>query len=194
MSKNISFIIKFLNRINKIIGKIIIFLSKFIKVDEINHLVDKPEDVKYRLFNVDEPAIIEPFVNLEHRDYKQLINDNNIKPIKRHNGKHITINVHCPCCNAPKDYLYDNNGKQRQFECKVCSNIFSINQKSVDDITKKGLTDNLKSLEDDGLITRKVISEKPLRVEYSLTETGLKLNPIIKELYSFGNYYKKKTI
>ena len=62
----------------------------------------------------------------------------------------------------------------------------------VDDITKKVLTDNLKSLEDDGLITRKVISEKPLRVEYSLTETGLKLEPVIKELYNFGNYYKNK--
>ena len=62
----------------------------------------------------------------------------------------------------------------------------------VDGITKKVLTDNLKSLEDDGLITRKVISEKPLRVEYSLTETGLKLEPVIKELYNFGNYYKNK--
>ena len=47
MSKIISVIIKFLNRINKFIWKIIIFLSKFIKVDEINHLNDKPEDVKY---------------------------------------------------------------------------------------------------------------------------------------------------
>lgn len=62
----------------------------------------------------------------------------------------------------------------------------------VDDITKKVLTDNLKSLEDDGLITRKVISEKPLRVEYSLTEIGTKLNPILKELYNFGYYYKNK--
>ncbi len=58
MSKIISLFIKFLNRINKFIWKIIIFLSKFIKVDEINHLDDKPEDVKYRLFNVDEPAML----------------------------------------------------------------------------------------------------------------------------------------
>ena len=73
MSKIISLFIIILNRINKIIWKIIIFLSKFIKVDEINHLNDKPDDVKYRLFNVDEPAIIEPFVKIEHKDYKQLI-------------------------------------------------------------------------------------------------------------------------
>ena len=79
MSKIISFIINFLNRINKIIWKFIIFLSKFIKIDEINHLNDKPDDVKYRLFNVDDPAIIEPFVKIKHKDHKQLIKDNNIK-------------------------------------------------------------------------------------------------------------------
>ncbi len=77
MSKIISLFIKFLNRINKIIWKIIVFLSKFIKVDEINHLVNKPDDVKYRLFNVDDPVIIEPFVKIEHKDYKHLIKNNN---------------------------------------------------------------------------------------------------------------------
>ena len=74
MSKIISHFIKFLNRINKFIWKIIVFLSKFIKIDEINHLDDKPDNVKYRFFNVDEPAIIEPFVKIEHKDYKHLVN------------------------------------------------------------------------------------------------------------------------
>ena len=136
MSKIISVIIKFLNRINKIIWKIIIFLSKFIKVDEVNHLDDKPDDVKYRLFNVDELAIIELFVKIEHKDYKQLIKANNIKPIKRRNGKSITIDVKCPCCGAPKDYLYDNTGKQNQFECKVCFYVFSIHSKNEDTVLK----------------------------------------------------------
>ena len=137
MSKIISFIIKFLNRINKFIWKIIIFLSKFIKVDEVNHLDDKPDDVKYRLFNVDKPAIIEPFVKIEHKDYKQLIKDNNIKPVKRRNGKTITIDVKCPCCGAPKDYLYDNTGMQNQFECKICSYIFSTNYNKNKDVVLK---------------------------------------------------------
>lgn len=127
MSKIISVIITFLNRINKFIWKIIIFLSKFIKVDDINHLDNKPTDERYRLFKVDSQPFIEPFVTLKHKDYKQLIKVNNIKPVKRRNGKSITIDVHCPCCNAPKDYLYDNTGKQNQFECKVCSYIFSTN-------------------------------------------------------------------
>ena len=73
MSKILSQIIKFLNRINRIIWNFIIFLSKFIKVDELNHLDNKPNDVKYRLFNVDDPALIETFINIEHKDYKQSI-------------------------------------------------------------------------------------------------------------------------
>ena len=64
--------------------------------------------------------------------------------------------------------------------------------KYVEDITKKVLTDNLKSLEDDGLIIRSVTSEKPLRVEYSLTQDGLRLEPVLRELYNFGYYYKNK--
>lgn len=137
MSKIISIIITFLNRINKIIWKIIIFLSQFIKVDEINHLNSKPTDERYRQFKVDEQPIIEPFVKLEHKDYKQLIKDNNIKLIKRRNGKSITIDVKCPCCGAPKDYLYDNTGKQNQFECKVCSHIFSTNPNKEKDVILK---------------------------------------------------------
>lgn len=137
MSKIISVIITFLNRINKIIWKIIIFLSKFIKVDEIKHLDSKPQDIKYRLFHVDVPAIIEPFVKLEKKNYKQLIKENNIKPIKRRNGKSITIDIKCPCCGAPSYYLYDNTGKQNQFECKVCSFIFSSNSNKDKDVIFK---------------------------------------------------------
>jgi len=49
MSKIISLIINFLNRINKISWKIIIFLSKFIKVDDIN-ISNKPTKEEYRQF------------------------------------------------------------------------------------------------------------------------------------------------
>jgi len=81
MSKIISLIIQFLNRINKIIWKIIIFLSKFIKIEDINHQNDKPTNERYRQFKVDEQPIIEPFVKLEHKDHKQLIKDNNINVV-----------------------------------------------------------------------------------------------------------------
>lgn len=131
MSKIITLLIEFLNRINKLIWKIIIFLSKFIKVDDVI-INNKPTDERYRLFKVDEQPIIEPFVKLEHKDYKPLIKDNNIKPINRR--KDLNINIHCPCCGAPKEYIYDNNGKQTQFECKVCSHIFVHNPNKINDV------------------------------------------------------------
>ena len=128
MNRIISIIINFLNRINKILWNFIIFLSKFIRLEEID-ISNKPTKEEYRQFKVDEPAITDAFINIEHKEYKQLIKDNNIKPIKRRNGKDITIDIKCPCCGAPKDYLYDNTGKQNQFECKVCKFIFSYSPK-----------------------------------------------------------------
>lgn len=136
MSKIISFIIKFLNRINKTIWKIIIFLSNFIKIDEIKSN-NKPTLERYRQFKVDDNPVFEPFVTIEHKDHKQLIKDNNIKPVTRRNGKNITIDICCPCCGASKDYLYDNNGKQTQFLCKVCSFVFSNNPNDSKDIILK---------------------------------------------------------
>ena len=130
----ISNLINFLNRINKFIWKIIVFLSKFIKINDNSNIKEQPADERYRRFKVDEPPFIEKSSSLELKDFKQLIKDNNIKPVKRRNGKEITINVSCPSCGAPKDFLYDNNGKQSQFECKVCSHVFSLNPNKQSDI------------------------------------------------------------
>ena len=132
MSKIISLIINFLNSINKIIWKIIIFLSNFIRIDDVKS-DNKPTLERYRQFKVDVNPVFEPFVSIPHKDYKQLIKDNNIKPINRRNSKDITIDIICPCCGAPKDYLYDNNGKRTQFQCKVCSFVFSNNPHSLKD-------------------------------------------------------------
>ena len=136
MSKIISLFINFLNRINKLIWKIIIFLSKFIELYDVQDDNDIA-NIKYRRFKVDEtPPIIEPFVKIEHKDWKQLIKDNNIKPINRR--KEFNFNVCCPCCNAPKEYIYDNNGQHTQFECKVCNLVFTNNTNSkMNDIVLK---------------------------------------------------------
>ena len=80
MSKIISLIIQFLNRINKFIWKIIIFLSKFIKIEDVNNQNGKAINERYHQFKVDEQSIIQPFVKLEHKDHKQPIKGNNIKP------------------------------------------------------------------------------------------------------------------
>ena len=62
--------------------------------------------------------------------------------------------------------------------------------KSVDGISKKVLTDNLRALEEDGLIDRQVYAEVPPRVEYSLTELGKTLKPILDAMRDWGTDYK----
>ena len=63
--------------------------------------------------------------------------------------------------------------------------------KTVEGISKKVLTDNLRALEKDGLVEREVFAEVPPRVEYSLTEPGKTLKPVLDAMYDWGNDYKK---
>ncbi|MDD3410413.1 MAG: helix-turn-helix domain-containing protein [Eubacteriales bacterium] len=64
-------------------------------------------------------------------------------------------------------------------------------KKSLTDISQKVLTQNLKDLEEDGLLTRKAYAEVPPRVEYSLTELGASLKPVICAMYDWGHSYKE---
>lgn len=57
-------------------------------------------------------------------------------------------------------------------------------------ISQKVLTDNLRSLESDGLIVRTAYPEVPPRVEYSLSELGDTLRPLFKSMEEWGNTYK----
>ena len=64
--------------------------------------------------------------------------------------------------------------------------------KSVVGISAKVLTENLRELESDGIISRKVYPVVPPKVEYSLTEKGNELKPIINLMKEFGIKYKAK--
>ena len=72
------------------------------------------------------------------------------------------------------------NGKQR----------FTDFLKSIPAISKKVLTDDLRALEEDGIIAREVFAEVPPRVEYSLTELGKSLKPILDAMFEWGTDYK----
>ena len=54
------------------------------------------------------------------------------------------------------------------------------------------LTSNLRQMEASGLVKRKVYTEVPPKVEYSLTETGLSLKPILDSMVKWGNAYRDK--
>lgn len=65
-------------------------------------------------------------------------------------------------------------------------------KKSIGNVSQKVLTANLRSMDDNGLLTRKVYAEVPPRVEYTLTETGYSLKPILDALSEWGTEYKRK--
>jgi DNA-binding HxlR family transcriptional regulator len=63
-------------------------------------------------------------------------------------------------------------------------------KKSVGSITQKVLTQNLREMEESGLVIRKVYAEVPPRVDYTLTELGYSLKPILDSMVDWGNSYK----
>lgn len=65
-------------------------------------------------------------------------------------------------------------------------------KKSIGSISQKVLTANLRSMEESSLLTRKVYPEVPPRVEYTLTEVGYSLKPILDSMVAWGTEYKKK--
>ncbi len=56
--------------------------------------------------------------------------------------------------------------------------------------SQKVLTSNLKELEQDGIILRKVYAQIPPKVEYSLTDAGKTLKPLVEDMAKWGEYYK----
>ena len=71
---------------------------------------------------------------------------------------------------------------------------FTELKKGVPGISQKVLTDNLRSLESDGIVYREVFAEVPPKVIYSLTEIGQSLLPIINAMAEWGENYKLRMV
>ena len=69
---------------------------------------------------------------------------------------------------------------------------FSDLQRAISQATPKMLTQQLRDLERDGLIRRTVYPQVPPRVEYSLTQEGLSIRPILMAMYRWGTHYLKE--
>ena len=67
---------------------------------------------------------------------------------------------------------------------------FNELRKNLEGISQKVLTDSLRSMEEDSIITRTVYPEVPPRVDYSLSELGESMRPIIKAMEQWGIDYK----
>lgn len=66
-------------------------------------------------------------------------------------------------------------------------------QRSVGNVSQKVLTAQLREMEEDGLVDRKVYPEVPPRVEYSLTELGRSLEPVLSVMWNWGEEYRARS-
>ena len=71
---------------------------------------------------------------------------------------------------------------------------FSELKKSITNISKKVLTSNLREMEENELLTRKVYPEVPPRVEYTLTDIGYSLKPLLDDMDKWGTWYRNEVI
>ena len=69
---------------------------------------------------------------------------------------------------------------------------FSELQRSIGTISQKALTTQLRTMEENGLLTRKAYAEVPPRVEYTLTKLGESMRPVLEAMDAWGTLYKKK--
>ena len=69
---------------------------------------------------------------------------------------------------------------------------FNELKKDLDGVSQKVLTDSLRSMESDGIITRTVYPEVPPRVEYALSELGESMRPIISAMELWGRAYQER--
>ena len=65
-------------------------------------------------------------------------------------------------------------------------------KKSIEHVSQKVLTSQLRQMEESELLTRKVYAEVPPRVEYTLIELGYSLKPIMDAMWAWGENYKKQ--
>lgn len=65
-------------------------------------------------------------------------------------------------------------------------------RKSIGYVSQKVLTAQLRQMEQSGLVNRKVYAEVPPKVEYSLTDVGYSLKPILDAMWTWGEEYQKK--
>ena len=66
-------------------------------------------------------------------------------------------------------------------------------KKGINGVSQKVLTSNLRKMETNGLVSRKVYAEVPPKVEYTLTETGYSLKPVLDVMTVWGEEYKERS-
>ena len=125
----ILYLLNYINYQRKIIGQLLNFICRYIPLKQWTF--DDSHSPKYQKFKIDElPKIL----HYEPWDYRLLLPylewkyGKKIKPVHRRSDCNIPDDCSCPRCNAPKIYLYKNNGSKGQIWCKVCDTKFNLNE------------------------------------------------------------------
>jgi len=110
----------------QVIG-IIQVLKEFLNDESTKFKGLKPEHPNYRKFQVDpEPPLDASLKEKSENNYKEIIKNEVIKPIKHRGKNKPEKHIKCPHCRAPHNYIYVNNGDKKsiQYQCKVCKKTF----------------------------------------------------------------------
>ena len=121
----ILYLINIIQQQSKQVTFLLNFICKYIPINQWVH--DDSKSPKYQKFKTDKlPDIIPSF----KQDWQFLIAyykhkyGKDLTPVKRRGGHQVPEDKVCPVCGAPHMYLYDNNGGNGQFQCKVCGTTF----------------------------------------------------------------------
>lgn len=103
------------------------FICRYIPLRQFEF--DDSHSPEYQKFKTD---ILPKIIPVRHEDWQHLLrewqrshNGRELLPIRRRGDCDIPNGTRCPCCGAPMEYLYRNNGKHGQLQCKVCGTRFS---------------------------------------------------------------------
>ncbi len=102
------------------------FICRFIPLKQ--WAFEDSHSPKYQKFKTDELPVIKNFVKQDWQfllKYYEWKYHKTIKPVQRRNGRTIPEEICCPVCGAPHHFLYDNNGNNGQYQCKVCGHTFT---------------------------------------------------------------------
>lgn len=122
----ILYLLQYIQYQQRIISYLFNFICRYIPLKQ--WIYDDSHSPKYQKFKIDELPKILHYEPWDYRDYIPYIEwryGKKIKPVSRRSECDIDDDCKCPRCNAPKPYLYKNNGSKGQILCKVCSTKFN---------------------------------------------------------------------
>lgn len=126
MSTIINFLCVYIQYLERNIAWLLQLVARYVPLRQMTY--DDSHSPEYQKFKTDKLPVI---IKFEKQDYLFLLEyylwryKKPVKPIQRRNGRNIPEDTVCPRCNAPHHYLYDNNGGNGEYLCKVCGQCFT---------------------------------------------------------------------